>query len=230
MMMRLGVERGGSISRYIYSYHSETDRLTLDEKLDPALARISITFANERELRQSAPSILSHLSGVLGMKWVLLTGWKVSDRLLTPARARLKEKQLCNEGLVFSSVNGYRLGMSSSPCTDLAPFFLEELFKAKSYGICTTSPWLLDTKGLPLADLVRSSARSFAAPNSAAVLRTLDQTIGAIAYIIKDDSLRPGIVILTNSDGAIAQMTNSKVFSQGINFEVCETEDHVWAL
>ena len=229
-MIRLGVERGGSTSRYIYSYHSENDRLTLDEKLDPALARISVTCDNETELRQLAPVVLSRLSGVLGMEWVLLTGWRVSDRFLTPARARLKEKQFCNAGLVFSSVNGYRLGVSSSPCADLAPFFLDELFKSKSYGICTTSSSLLDTKGLPLADLVRSSARSFAAPDSAAVLRTIDQAVGAIVYIIKDDSIRPGIVILTSSDGDVARMKNSDLFSRGINCEVCEAADQVWAL
>lgn len=229
-MIRLGIERGCSANSYIYSYQSDSDRLALGEKMLPDVMRISVTCDSENDLNELTRSVLFRFSGLLGMGWVLLTGWKVPDPVLTPARARLKEKRCCNAGLVFASIDGYRLGVSSLPRTVFDAFFIDELLTAKSYAICTASAPLPDAKGPFLVDLLRSSARSFAAPDSASVSRALDQAVGAIAYAAKGDSIRPGVVVLARSDEGIAKRIREVTFWEGLDVTLFEAADQVWAL
>ena len=226
-MIKIGLETGALANRYIYTYLPESDQLSLDSKLASGLSRTSITCENEFELEQLTPNVLRLIGDAMGMQWAVVTGWKESDPFLTPARARLKEKKLLDRGLEFGSHDGYRVGVSS-PLESPDSFLVKELLTTKSYGVCINSQSLLDAKLSCLTDLVRSSARSFAAPEPKSVTSILGESIGAIVYMICDDSVRPGLVILAERTFDTELFEK---FGDSVNSKILEGElaDQVWA-
>ena len=225
MMLKIGLERGSSSNRYIYTYVPESDTLTLDATLDSSLARVSITCGDEFELESTLPVVVRGVSAVNNCKWQILTGWSESDPYLTPARARLREKKLAQRGYRFVSTKGLRIG-ASELLSELDDFSYEQLISRSSYALCTESDMFASGDFEHFFGLVQSSARSLPAPSSSS-MPFLANTKRLVLFLVVGHNIRPGIVIVA---GMPFELDRIPVLKDGSNF-ICEGihADEVWS-
>jgi len=224
-MLKIGLERGSSSNRYIYTYVPESDTLTLDATLDSSLARVSITCGDEFELESTLPVVVRGVSAVNNCKWQILTGWSESDPYVTPARARLREKKLVQRGYRFVTTKGLRIG-ASELLSELDDFSYEQLVSRTSYALCTESDMFASEEFEHFFGLVQSSARSLPAPSSSSML-FIANTKRRVLFVIIGHNVRPGIVIVAGMPFELDRISILKDASNSI-FEGVHA-DEVWS-
>lgn len=194
-MLRIGVEEPLGRNDRIYSYDPGSDSYIFDSDSICVYNRYSITSDSLDDLWNVLFCLIPHLLRLYDCSCSVLSGVSKSGAILTPARLRLLQSKLKKAGFCEETYEDYLLhALKVSNFKDIPE--MTNFKDGKSYLVFGGSSDSFCMKTHQAKELVRSSSRSFAAPNLS-LLNGLDENLLALGYIAHDHEAKSGFILLS---------------------------------
>jgi hypothetical protein len=226
-VLTCAVENAGSASRYIYSYDAVDDRMRLGIPLPGGALRYSFTAPQIQTVAASVKALLRFVSAQFGAELGYLTAWTCAPNLGSSAMAiRLRTRRLEQSGWCLVPGGGITVAIKledQSQEDELIARFLE-----KNYVVVFGRDLKRLCADENMQKVVVSIARAgYAAPAPDGIEFLVRHGAG-LAYIQHDDSVRPGVIVLSpitldcGSMNLVGVEVRQRALSEGL--------DTVWSL
>ena len=227
VMIRIGYQVPGRQSAFIHRYEPGSNSVLVESGDMGRVNRYLFTASSVEELRTVViPFVLCRLVGLLQVGLRFVIALKPNTPSLPPARQRLLEKRYVDSGWLLHDGGSFRAW--TGPASIKIDNFASEAFMRKAAFLLLLNTNSNDALPHAAVEFLAKPLCACSAMLSDECLNLIGGNMIGLAYLQYDDSIRPGMIILTEE--VLDQHVFEDMDAENVEVFYNEEADRVWQL